>query len=460
MKGLDIAESVIAIVTAVYLWSNGRYFRTKVDESSVVKGLLTLLVGGVAAITAGMIAVMTIGGDERPSLGEGFVAVSERLVGIGNVDLPNRVDRFLEPTLLATSIGLAVAAGWLLFRPVLARSLAARPPEAIEQARRLVERYGGDTLSYFALRDDKRFWFWGDTLVAYAVHQGVCLVSPDPIGPKAEQREAWAAFRAFADDHGWPVAVMGAGEGWLPIYEASDMRDLYVGDEAVVDVRRFDLSGGRNKGLRQAVNRIAKYGYRAEFHDPSALEPALEAKLRRLMTESRRGEVERGFSMTLGRIFDPDDKGLLLTVCFGPDDEPVAFCQYVPAAGIDGYSLDLMRRSEGQHPNGLTDFVVVETIQHLREQGKVGLGLNFATMRAVLAGERGDGSLPRDAEVVPAEDGRLDADRVAVALQRQVRSGLGASLRGLRRRRELHDGRRWRWPRPSRSGRSPSSAGS
>jgi lysylphosphatidylglycerol synthetase-like protein (DUF2156 family) len=133
-----------------------------------------------------------------------------------------------------------------------------------------------------------------------------------------------------------------------------------------------------------------------EFHDPVALDPALEAKLRALMTESRRGEVERGFSMTLGRIFDPRDTGLLLAVCLGPDGEPAAFCQYVPAPAIDGYSLDLMRRSERpDHPNGLTDYVVVETMRHLREQGMVGLGLNFATMRGVLAGERGDGTSRR-----------------------------------------------------------------
>jgi lysylphosphatidylglycerol synthetase-like protein (DUF2156 family) len=69
----------------------------------------------------------------------------------------------------------------------------------------------------------------------------------------------------------------------------------------------------------------------------------------------------------------------------------VAFCQYVPAPGINGYSLDLMRRDNGEHPNGLLDFAVVETIRHLKAQGKEGLGLNFATMRAVLAGEMGEG---------------------------------------------------------------------
>jgi lysylphosphatidylglycerol synthetase-like protein (DUF2156 family) len=68
----------------------------------------------------------------------------------------------------------------------------------------------------------------------------------------------------------------------------------------------------------------------------------------------------------------------------------VAFCHYVPAPGIDGYSLDLMRRTDGPHPNGLIDFVVVRTIEHLRDRGMTGLGLNFATLRAVLAGETGD----------------------------------------------------------------------
>ena len=38
----------------------------------------------------------------------------------------------------------------------------------------------------------------------------------------------------------------------------------------------------------------------------------------------------------------------------------------------------------------LTDFVVVKTIHHLRDNGYKGLALNFATMRAVLAGEAGD----------------------------------------------------------------------
>jgi lysylphosphatidylglycerol synthetase-like protein (DUF2156 family) len=139
------------------------------------------------------------------------------------------------------------------------------------------------------------------------------------------------------------------------------------------------------------VSRVEKAGYRVEFFDPTKLTDDLRAQLLGLMTESRRGEVERGFSMTLGRAFQTDDRGLLLAVALDAEDRPAGFCHYVPARAIDGWSLDLMRRSERPDvPNGVTEFIVVATIEHLRREGFTGLALNFATFRAVLAEEVGD----------------------------------------------------------------------
>jgi len=169
------------------------------------------------------------------------------------------------------------------------------------------------------------------------------------------------------------------------------MHDLYIGDEAVVDVRRFSLEGKQNKSLRQSVARVEKSGYHVDFFDPTKLDDTLRTQLRDLMGESRRGDVERGFSMTLGRAFHADDRGLLLAVARDADGTPAGFCHFVPARAIEGWSLDLMRRSERPEvPNGLTEMIVVATIEHLRREGYVGLALNFATFRAVLANEAGD----------------------------------------------------------------------
>ena len=70
-------------------------------------------------------------------------------------------------------------------------------------------------------------------------------------------------------------------------------------------------------------------------------------------------------------------------------------CQFVPSPAIGGYSLDLMRRDPGDHPNGLLDFALCSTITHLKERGMTGLSLNFAAMRSILEGETGDGVTQR-----------------------------------------------------------------
>ena len=395
LKAGDVEEGLVAVAAASYLAFNWRCFGAGGDRPSLVRGVLTALTGGAAAIIASVVGIEVY---RRPSVprvpfGRAAEVVGERLIGIYTTPLRpgahGHFDQYVAPGLTAVGVGLALYAVALAFRPVV---ISHRPPPGdLTRARDIVRRWGGDTLAYFALRDDKRWWFWGDSVVAYAVIGGICLVSPDPVGPAEERAEVWGEFHHFADDHGWPVAVMAAGEEWLEVYDGAGMRSVYVGDEAVVDCQSFKLEGGEMKGLRQAVNRIARSGYRMEFYDPTRVGPDLRAKLRAVMAQNRRGQAERGFSMTLGRIFDPDDTGLLLAVAYGPDGEPVALCHYVPAAAIKGYSLDLMRRTDGPHPNGLIDFVVVRTIEHLKAQGFTGLGLNFATLRAVLAGETGDG---------------------------------------------------------------------
>ncbi len=379
------------------------YFRAQTESATALNAFLILAVGGLIATIGGFIAVEVAGRVRHhplPPWPNVFLGSAERLVGVQWVKFPSTVDDYVSVSLLAVGLSLIVVALYLLTRPVVDRRLssgrAAVGRRAAElRARDIVRRHGTGTLDYFALRDDKHWFFHRDSLVAYAVFGGVCLVSPDPIGPFSERDHVWDSFRRFVDRNGWGLGVMAASEEWLPTYQASGMRFLYIGDEAVVDPREFSLEGGKMKGLRQAVNRVARYGYTVRFLDPAHLNPGDAASMAELMAKSRRGEQERGFSMMLGRLFDPRDTGLLLTLVEGPDGTPVAMCQFVPSPAIGGYSLDLMRRDPGDHPNGLLDFALCSTITYLKDMGLMGLSLNFAAMRSILEGDSGDGVTQR-----------------------------------------------------------------
>ena len=390
-KGLDFEESTASAALLIFLLINRKYFRAPTNPAPLQRAVRPLVVAGLSAIVAATIGVIARRWHQL-TISRAALAVVERLGGLQTIPIGGRLDRFLTPSLTAVGITMVLSVAWLAIRP----ALLARRPDDTTAARAIVQRFGSNTLAYFALRSDKRAWIYGDTLVSYGIYKGVCLVSPDPIGPEPERTDAWAAFQGFVTDHGWQLGVLGAGEDSLDVYETAGMRRLYVGDEGIVDVAGFSLEGGQMKGLRQAVNRIAKNGYTIAFHDPATAPESLKITLEELLAQSRKGDVERGFSMTLSRLFDPADTGLLLAVCCDAAGAPAAFCQFVPA-GADGFSLDLMRRAVGEHPNGLTDFVLVRTIERLAAEGRRFLSLNFATMRAVLAGESGT-SLARQVE--------------------------------------------------------------
>jgi lysylphosphatidylglycerol synthetase-like protein (DUF2156 family) len=402
IRDADIGTVLFSAAVLVFLLVQRQSFRSDHDAGSLRSAVVILVTGAVAA-TFGATAVLELSGRIKhhplPSYPLVVLGSAERLVGLTTVAFPSYIEGFVAPSLLALGIALVLVALFFLTRPVVDRRLSAGRAAARRAAelrsRDIVRRHGTGTLDYFALRDDKQWFFHRDSLVAYAVYGGVCLVSPDPIGPISDRDQVWSLFRQYADRHGWAIAVMGAGEEWLPVYRDAGMRHLYIGDEAVVDVPTFSLEGGKKKGLRQAVHRVARYGYTARFLDPAQISRDDAAALIDLMGRSRRGEEERGFSMMLGRLFDPRDSGLLLAAVDGPDGTPVAMCQFVPSPAIGGYSLDLMRRDPGEHPNGLLDFALCSTIDHLRERGVQGLSLNFAAMRSILEGETGDGLTQR-----------------------------------------------------------------
>jgi lysylphosphatidylglycerol synthetase-like protein (DUF2156 family) len=394
LRGGSIISLLIAGGILIALIGQRRHFLASSDRTSASETLWLLGVVAVVAVWFATLGVeATSNRHHLPSLGVVIIACAERLVGQYEITLPDRVADFVDPTLLAIGISLIVLAIFFLTRPVVDRRLSSSATSrerrlAELRAREIVRRHGHGTLDYFALRDDKQFFFYRDSLVAYAVYGGVALISPDPIGPEAERTEVFSAFREFAEARGWTIGVMAASEEWLSIYHAAGLHYLYLGDEAIVNCQSFSLAGHKMKGLRQACTRLSRYGYTIEFFDPSKMDPSRVIDIVELISLLRRGGGERGFSMMLGRLFDPRDKGLLLTVVYGPDGKAAAVCQFVPSPAINGYSLDLMRRDPGEHPNGLIDYALCSTIEHLRLEGSKGLSLNFAAFRSVIDGEK------------------------------------------------------------------------
>ena len=393
IKGGDIEESLLLVLADVYLLANRRAFQAAPNqEPGRVVRAFTLLAIVALAGTLAIEGFYLVAKRHLVPLRTAILATLERMIGIPSIHLDPDLSRIVTPALAIAGVTTLGVIAYIVFNPIV--STIAHDifdSSSKNDPFRVVRQYGTGTLDYFALRDDKTHFISKSTLIAYAIFGSTCVISPDPVGPKGVREIVLEEFIKEMKGEGLSVAVLGASEEWIETYHKLGLHPYYIGDEAVVKVGRMSLEGKTNKSLRQAVNRMKKYGYSVDVVKAADLGEQERNAVARVLSESRKGRVERGFSMTLGRIFDDRDQDLLMSICRSKDGDVVGFCQWVPTNLESGYSLDLMRREIGDHPNGMMDLLIVETLSQLAETQVQYLSLNFAALRATLAGERGDG---------------------------------------------------------------------
>jgi lysyl-tRNA synthetase class 2 len=257
-----------------------------------------------------------------------------------------------------------------------------------KRLRELLDRNGDrDSLGYFALRREKSV-VWsptGKAAVAYRVVGGVSLASGDPIGDPEAWPGAIEPWLAEAREHGWIPAVMGASEEAGTVYSRHGLDALELGDEALVETAEFTLEGRAMRTVRQAYNRVKRAGYRVRIRRHEDIPAAEMAYLLQRADDWRDGATERGFSMALGRLGDPEDGRCVMLECTDAEGDLRAVLSFVPW-GPGGLSLDLMRRDRDAE-NGLMEFMVIELLRRAREIGITQVSLNFAMFRSVF--ERG-----------------------------------------------------------------------
>jgi lysyl-tRNA synthetase class 2 len=294
-----------------------------------------------------------------------------------------RFARFFRSALPLLGVAGAAGALWLAFRPLVQRP--SHSPDDWARARRLVETWGTDTLAFFALRRDKSFFYSsdGEAFVAYGYFGGYALASGDPIGAPASIPRVIAEFVEMCRQRGWGLAFLAVREETLPLYLAHGLHSTYLGDEAILDCGRFDLTAPGMRKVRLPVHKLLRNGYSFEWMGEDAAGAETLARLREISARHHPGH-EHGFTMALGAPLSGETPGLTLAIARNPRGEPEGFLRFVPCFGEHpGLSLDLMRRLP-EAPNGITEFLIAEAAQHARERGIERLSLNFAAYGRLL----------------------------------------------------------------------------
>ncbi|MFE3069356.1 phosphatidylglycerol lysyltransferase domain-containing protein [Streptomyces sp. NPDC059247] len=393
----SVVGALLSLCLLALLVRHRDQFAALPDPRSRWRALANFVVMGAGSIALGLVIVSAhprrVVGD--PSLTDRLEHVLYGLFGFeGPVGYTKGVDWTVGYSLGALGMLTALTTIYLAFRP---EHPAARLTDDDElRLRALLDQHGGrDSLGHFALRRDKGVVFSpsGKAAVCYRVVSGVMLASGDPIGDV----EAWpGAIERFMDEakaHSWTPAVMGCSETGGQVWTRETGLDaLELGDEAIVDVADFSLSGRAMRNVRQMVKRIERNGYTTRVRRVRDLDEAELERVRRAAAAWRGTDTERGFSMALGRIGAPGDGDAVIATAHKTDDDAdphspygdlKAIIHFVPW-GADGMSLELMRRDRSADP-GMNELLIVAALQASPALGIGRVSLNFAMFRSALA---------------------------------------------------------------------------
>ena len=241
------------------------------------------------------------------------------------------------------------------------------PAEDIERARPIVERSLW-TYANLVYRRDKAVIFsdGGNAFLMYGHMHRTCVAMGDPVGRPEESRELISRFYELTrETRRRPVffEVRGDNES---IYRELGLTLTKLGEEARVELARFDIDTHGHAELRQARARVRRKDCTFEIVPRQSVSPLTPELLRvseAWLTAKATGE--KGFS---NASFDADYLSNFPVAVVRDARGVIAFANLWESARKEELSVDLMRHVPDA-PNGTMDYLFTEILLWGRENG-------------------------------------------------------------------------------------------
>ena len=378
-------------VSLAVLFRNRKEFVVKSDVVSVRRGVL-LAAGMFLAVVLFVVTVFTIINVRafgRELTFSETLSVTVHQV-FANQEAPadvrlHRYDRALIELLRLAAVAMVAIILGSLFRPL---KLRWGPPASHRlYARQLLERYSTSPEDYFKLwPEDKHYYFYRESFVAYTLANGIALVLDGASGYPQDVAELRQNFLQYAQLNGWQVAVIHADAAEAAAWQAAGvgghessggMKQVFIGSEAFVETEVFTRKVMGSKHFRYVRNRAAKDGLHHEVWQP----PLNDWQLTQLQAVSEAWSQEGGrreYTYMMG-YYDRSYLRDCRVVVLQNADGIVAYANIIPAFAQGMASVDHIRAIPGTSSVAM-HFLLMETIRYAAGQGAAVFNLGLAPL--------------------------------------------------------------------------------
>ena len=385
-KALDYEEAALAFGTVITLIITASQYRVKSNRQLVNIGVITAISTLLVVLFFGTLGFYFLNprhfGMEftwlrslRASF-HGFLLLED--------DGLTPMTRFAREFLSAIRV-LGVGAWAFLFYTIIRPYLPVgkHSNAALEKARYYLSQYGSSAMDHFKVGDDKLLYVSEEYqgFIAYRIASSFAIVLEEPVCAEEVKLPLLREFEKQCLTMGLKPAFYRVDEQSMYYFEHLRKKRLLIGQEGIVDVTAFTLSGKDKKSLRNGLNSLAAKGYVTTIHT-APLAPALVQELKEISDEWLVQYEVKEMTFSQG-LFDVDEirEQDVITVT-DADGKIAAFLNIIPDYAPGECTYDLIRKRTAA-PGGCMDALIIALIQDAKEKGLQYLNLGLVPMSGI-----------------------------------------------------------------------------
>ncbi|ADC87632.1 MULTISPECIES: bifunctional lysylphosphatidylglycerol flippase/synthetase MprF [Staphylococcus] len=250
-----------------------------------------------------------------------------------------------------------------------------------KQCETIIDSYGGNYLSHLLYSGDKDV-FMHDNEQAFLMYRykgNALVVLGDPIGDTQSFQTLLESFYQYAERLGYDVIFYQVSDRFMPLYHNFGNQFFKLGEEAIIDLTQFTISGKKRRGFRATLNKLEELEFKFEILEPP-FSNNLMSSLKEISDMWLDGRQEMHFSV--GQFTTEYLSKAPIGVIKDKDDKIIAFCSLMPTYYNDAISVDLIRwLPEIELP--LMDGLYLHMLLWSKEKGYGAFNMGMATLSNV-----------------------------------------------------------------------------
>lgn len=257
-------------------------------------------------------------------------------------------------------------------------------PDALTQAYRIIRRYGDDSQHCLCLNNENRFFFGTKVcgVIPYTLSRGKIMSQGDPACRQENIDQLLDEYLDFCGQNGYRPVFNSVSASIAGLLRQKGIRVLKYGEEAILDLENYSLSGGKKGALRRNTAKLNRAGVTLEEYRPEETRDIpLEREIAALEEQWFAGKKLK-LTYSIGDLHFEEPYGRRYFITRDSESNLQTVLSFLPYRKGKGYCVDVMYR----RPDGLTgamEHAIISAAMKMKEDGVEEVSLNIAPLAGI-----------------------------------------------------------------------------